>query len=84
MSGYETNPIFFNKKKQRLDVQNTRYPPFPHHPTSDKITFLPYPPSHLQSGRHMCITKGASHCYFYKAVYKSYFANVLPINSIDT
>ena len=26
MSGHSANPIFFNKKKQRLDIQNTGYP----------------------------------------------------------
>ena len=28
----------------------------PHPPTSDNISFLPYPSNHPQSGRHMCIT----------------------------
>ena len=28
----------------------------PHPPTSDNISFLPYPPHTPQSGRHMCIT----------------------------
>ena len=30
-------------------------PPLPHPPTSDNISFLPYPPP-LQGGRHMFIT----------------------------
>ena len=46
------------KKKQRLDIQNTRYPPPP--PLSLRpITsyFCPYSPTPLsQSGSHMCIT----------------------------
>ena len=40
MSGHGANPIFFNKKNKGLDVQNTCYP-LP--PTSDNISFLPYP-----------------------------------------
>ena len=26
MSGHDANPTFFNKKKKKMDVQNTRYP----------------------------------------------------------
>ena len=49
------------KKKQRLDIQNTRYPPPPPPPptlpTSNNILFLSYSPTPLsQSGSHMCIT----------------------------
>ena len=46
------------KKKQRLDIQNTRSPPPPTTlPTSNNILFLPYSPTPLsQSGSHMCIT----------------------------
>ena len=41
MSGHDVNPIFCNKKKKiRLDVQNTCYPP---PATSDNISFLPHP-----------------------------------------
>ena len=51
MPGHGANPIFFNKKNQRLDVQNTHYPPLL---TSDNISFLPYPLV-PESGYHMCI-----------------------------
>ena len=57
---YGANPIFLNKKKKRLDIQNTCYT---HPPSLHPITShfgltppplpLPHPP---QSGRHMSIT----------------------------
>ena len=53
MSGYEANPTFFNKKNKD---QTSRTLPSPQPPTSDNISFLPPPATHLQNGRHMSIT----------------------------
>ena len=38
MSGHGANPIFFNKKVQKQSLT-------PQPPTSDNISFLPYPPT---------------------------------------
>ena len=52
MSSYDANPILFNKNIN---------PFLPRPPISNKISFLPYPPTiptppfPPQSGRHMCI-----------------------------
>ena len=43
MSGHGSNPVFFNQKIERLDVQNT-CEPLNTLPTSDNISFLPYSP----------------------------------------
>ena len=54
MSGHGGNPIFFNKKIKIGRPEHSLTPP---PPTSDNISFLPYPPPlPLQSGRHLCIT----------------------------
>ena len=53
MFGYHgSNPIFFNKKKQIGRPEHSLTPP---PPKSDNISFLPYAPTPLQSGRHMSI-----------------------------
>ena len=60
MSGHGKNPIFFNEKNKDW-TSRTLTNPLPH-PTSDNISFLPYPhhplthPTLPQGGRHMCIT----------------------------
>ena len=53
MSDHGANPIFFNKKKKDWTSRTLAIPP---PSTSDNISFLPYPPTTPQSGRHMCIT----------------------------
>ena len=52
VSGYGANPIFFNKKNKDW-TSRTLANPSP--PTSENISFLPYPHP-PQSGHHMCIT----------------------------
>ena len=54
MFGHGGNPIFFNKKNKDWTPRTlANHPP----PTSDSISFLPYPPpTSLNYGRHMCIT----------------------------
>ena len=42
MSGHGANPIFFNKKKKDWTSRTFANPPLP---TSDNISFLPYPPT---------------------------------------
>ena len=44
MSGHSANPIFFNKKKKFGRPKHWLTPP----PTSDNISFLPYPPSRVE------------------------------------
>ena len=53
MSGHGGNPILFNKK---IKIGRPEHSLTPQPPTSDNISFLPYPPSPCQSGHHMCIT----------------------------
>ena len=60
MSGHGANPIFFNKK---IKIGRPEHSLTPHPPTSNNLSFLPYPPPTpphppppRQSGRHMCIT----------------------------
>ena len=45
------NTIFFNKK---IKIGRAEHSIIPHPPTSDNISFLPYPET-PRSGRHMCI-----------------------------
>ena len=40
MSGHGGNPIFFNKKRK---IGRPEHSLTPHPPTSDNISFLPYP-----------------------------------------
>ena len=40
MSGHGGNPIFFNKK---IKIGRPEHSSTPHPPTSDNISFLPYP-----------------------------------------
>ena len=54
MSDHGANPIFFNKIQQRLEIQNTCYPP---PTTTNNILILPYYPPTPQSGYHMCIKR---------------------------
>ena len=56
MPGHGGNPIFFNKK---IKIGRPEHSLTPHSSTFDNISFLPYPPSHPQRGRHMCITSYA-------------------------
>ena len=45
MSGHDANPIFFNiKNKDWTSRTLANLPP----PTSDNISFLPYPPPHFK------------------------------------
>ena len=44
VSGHGRNPIFFNKK---IKMGHPEHSLTPHPPTSDNISFLPYPPSPL-------------------------------------
>ena len=54
MSGHGANPIFCKKK---IKIGRPKHSVTPYPPTSDNISFLPYPsPPSLQSGRHMYIT----------------------------
>ena len=41
MSGHGANQIFFNKK---VRIGRPEHSLSPHHPTSNSISFLPYPP----------------------------------------
>ena len=50
MSASGANPIFSNKKKKIRRLVHSPTPPLPF-PTSDNISFLPYPHP-PQSGRH--------------------------------
>ena len=52
MSGHGANPIFFNKKNKDWTSRTLANPPSP---TSDNISFLPYPPTPPQSGRNMLL-----------------------------
>ena len=45
MSDHGANPIFFNKKSKDWTSRTLGNPP---PPTSDNISFLPYPPPHLK------------------------------------
>ena len=45
MSGYGANPVFFNKKKKDWTPGTLANPP---PPTSNNISFLPYPPTPLK------------------------------------
>ena len=45
MSGHGVNPIFNNKKKK---VGRREHSLTPHTPTSDNISFFPYPLPHLK------------------------------------
>ena len=62
MSGHGANPIFLNKKSKDWTsrILTNHAPLLPLRPTSNNISFLPYPtnllPEPPQSGRHMCIT----------------------------
>ena len=60
MSGHGVNPIFFNKKKEKTKTGRPKHSLTPQPPTSDNISFLPYPPTPAESGRHMCITPNYS------------------------
>ena len=55
ISNHGANPIFYNKKNKDWTFK-TLAKPSP--PTSDNISFLPYPSPHIppKSQRHMCIT----------------------------
>ena len=55
MCCHRGNPIFFNKKNKDWTSRTLTNL---HTPTSDNISFLPYPPPPPppQSGRHMCTT----------------------------
>ena len=57
MSGHGANLIFFNKKNKDW---TSRALANPHPPTSDNISFLPYPspppPTPFSVGVHICIT----------------------------
>ena len=45
MSGHGANPIFFNKKKKRLEVKNTRQPSTSLHPITSHFCLTPsHPP----------------------------------------
>ena len=54
MSNHGANPVFSNKKNKDWTSKTLSTPPSPSPPTSDNISFLPYPPS-PQSGCHTCI-----------------------------
>ena len=56
MSDHGANPIFLNKK---IKIGRLKHSLTPHLPTSNNISFSPYPPPPPQSGRHMCITHKA-------------------------
>ena len=64
MSGHDPNPIFFNNKKMKIG--RPEHSLTPHPPASDNISFLPYPPTPHQSGRHMCITPKVVLVFFKK------------------
>ena len=59
MSSHGASPIFFIKRKDRLDVQSTRPSPPPAlRPITSHFCLIPLLP---ESGNHMCITpKGFS------------------------
>ena len=51
MTGYGANPIFFNKRIKIGHPEHLLTSPPPHLPTSDNISFLPYPtPTPLKVG----------------------------------
>ena len=52
MSGHDPNPIFFNKK---MKIGRPEHSLTPHPPTSDNISFLPYPPTPLK-GDVVCVS----------------------------
>ena len=64
MSGHDPNPIFFNNKKMKIG--RPEHSLTPHPSASDNISFLPYPPTPHQSGRHMCITPKVVLVFFQK------------------
>ena len=55
MSSHGANPILL-KKKQRLNVQNTRLTPHPVGPITSHFCLIQATPPPPQSGHHMCIT----------------------------
>ena len=46
MSGHGPNPVLFNHKK--VKIGRLKHSLTPHPPTSDNISFLPYPPPSLK------------------------------------
>ena len=60
LSGHGANPIFFNKKREK--IAHPEHSITPHPPTSKNISFLLYT-SHPtpQSERHMCIIPKDTH-----------------------
>ena len=53
MSGHGANPIFFNKK---IKIGRPEHSLTPHPPTSNNISFLPYPPPYPVKVDVICVS----------------------------